>query len=79
MELKNRHIVIFSQMQFDSRLESTNYTMAKHLAIDNYVYYVDRPYTWKDYISLKIRLGIRHANRTSFLPKIVLSKQRSLI
>ncbi|HEX8020846.1 glycosyltransferase family protein [Mucilaginibacter sp.] len=53
MELKNRHIVIFSQMQFDSRLESTNYTMAKHLAKDNYVYYVDRPYTWKDYIQFK--------------------------
>jgi glycosyltransferase involved in cell wall biosynthesis len=40
-------------MQFDSRLESTNYTMAKHLAKDNYVYYVDRPYTWKDYIQFK--------------------------
>jgi glycosyltransferase involved in cell wall biosynthesis len=53
MELKNRHIVIFSQMQFDSRLESTNYTMAKHLAKDNHVYYVDRPYTWKDYIQFK--------------------------
>ncbi|MDR6943571.1 glycosyltransferase [Mucilaginibacter pocheonensis] len=53
MELKNRHIIIFSQMQFDGRLESTNYTMAKHLAKDNYVYYVDRPFTWKDYIKLK--------------------------
>jgi len=53
MELKNRHIIIFSQMQFDSRLESTNYTMAKHLAKDNYVYYVDRPFTWKDYIKFR--------------------------
>ncbi|WP_183559197.1 glycosyltransferase [Mucilaginibacter sp. SP1R1] len=53
MELKNRHIIIFSQMQFDGRLESTNYIMAKHLAKDNYVYYVDRPFTWKDYIKFK--------------------------
>ncbi|MBB6109299.1 Glycosyltransferase involved in cell wall bisynthesis [Mucilaginibacter lappiensis] len=53
MELKNRHIIIFSQMQFDGRLESTNYTMAKHLAKDNYVYYVDRPFTWKDYIKFR--------------------------
>jgi len=53
MELKNRHIIIFSQMQFDGRLESTNYTMAKHLAKDNFVYYVDRPFTWKDYIKFK--------------------------
>ena len=59
MELKNRHIVIFSQMQFDSRLESTNYTMAKHLAKDNYVYYVDRPYTWKDYVQFKDTPGYK--------------------
>ncbi|MEN0054905.1 MAG: glycosyltransferase [Mucilaginibacter sp.] len=53
MELKNRHIIIFSQMQFDGRLESTNYTMAKHLAKDNFVYYVDRPFTWKDYVKFR--------------------------
>ena len=53
MSLKNQHIIIFSQMQFDGRLESTNYTMAKHLAKDNYVYYIDRPYTWRDYIQFR--------------------------
>ncbi len=53
MSLTNQHIVIFSQMQFDGRLESTNYTMAKHLAKDNYVYYVDRPYTWLDYFKFR--------------------------
>src|ERR1700712_5197822 len=53
MELKNRNIIIFSQMQFDGRLESTNYIMAKHLAEHNNVYYVDRPFTWKDYIKFK--------------------------
>ena len=40
-------------MQFDQPLESTNYIMAKHLAKDNMVYYVDRPYTWLDYIKFR--------------------------
>ncbi len=53
MSLENQHIIIFSQMQFDGRLESTNYTMAKLLAKDNFVYYVDRPFTWRDYIKFK--------------------------
>jgi teichuronic acid biosynthesis glycosyltransferase TuaH len=53
MELKNRNIIIFSQMQFDGRLESTNYIMAKHLAKTNNVYYVDRPFTLKDYVKFK--------------------------
>lgn len=53
MELKNRDIIIFSQMQFDGRLESTNYTMARYLAKNNFVYFVDRPFTWRDYIRYK--------------------------
>jgi len=69
MELKNRHIVILSQMQFDSRLESTNYTIAKHLAKDNYVYYVDRPYTWKDYIQFKNTPGYNTRKPHFFSPK----------
>jgi teichuronic acid biosynthesis glycosyltransferase TuaH len=53
MSFKQQNIIIFSQMQYDSPLESTNYTMAKHLAKDNNVYYVDRPYTWRDYFARK--------------------------
>lgn len=59
MSLKNHSIIIFSQMQFDGRLESTNYTMAKHLAKNNIVYYVDRPYTWRDYIQFRNTPGFR--------------------
>src|SRR5580698_2499228 len=59
MSLQGQHIIIFSQMQFDGALESTNYTMAKHLAKDNYVYYVDRPYTWRDYFKFKNTPGFR--------------------
>ncbi|RWY50053.1 glycosyltransferase [Mucilaginibacter gilvus] len=53
MSLTGRNIVIFSQMQFDGKLESTIYTMARLLAKDNYVYFVDRPFTWKDYFKFK--------------------------
>jgi len=59
MSLENQNIVIFSQMQFDSPLESTNFTMAKHLAKDNMVYYVDRPYTWLDYVKFKNTPGFK--------------------
>jgi glycosyltransferase involved in cell wall biosynthesis len=59
MSLKDQNIIIFSQMQFDGKLESTNYTMAKHLAKDNFVYYVDRPYTWRDYIQFKNTPGFK--------------------
>src|SRR5580698_6245790 len=65
MSLKNQNIIIFSQMQFDGRLESTNYTMAKHLAKDNFVYYVDRPYTWRDYIQFRKTPGFL-ARKTHF-------------
>jgi teichuronic acid biosynthesis glycosyltransferase TuaH len=53
VSLTGKHIVVFSQMQFDGRLESTIYTMARLLAKDNYVYFVDRPFTWKDYFKFK--------------------------
>ena len=46
-------------MQFDGLLESTNYTMAKHLAKDNFVYYVDRPYTWRDFLMLRNTPGYK--------------------
>jgi glycosyltransferase involved in cell wall biosynthesis len=59
MTLKDQNIIIFSQMQFDSALESTNYTMAKHLAKDNRVFYVDRPYTWLDYIKFRNTPGFK--------------------
>ncbi|MDN3599500.1 glycosyltransferase [Mucilaginibacter myungsuensis] len=40
-------------MKFDGEYESTNYTIAKHLAKHNQVFYVDNPYTWKDYARFK--------------------------
>ncbi len=55
-------------MQFDNALESTNYTMAKHLAKDNKVYYVDRPYTWFDYIKFRKTKGFQTRKAHFFSP-----------
>src|SRR5476651_457026 len=51
--LENKCIIIFGLMKFDADIESTNYTIARHLAKKNKVFYVDNPYTWKDYFKLK--------------------------
>lgn len=48
MKLTGQHIVIFSLFRFDSEIESTGYTLAKYLAKDNFVYYVDNPFTIND-------------------------------
>ncbi|HEY2581413.1 MAG TPA: glycosyltransferase [Mucilaginibacter sp.] len=68
MSLKDQNIIIFSQMQFDSPLESTNFTMARHLAKDNMVYYVDRPYTWLDYIKFRNTTGYKTRRPHFFSP-----------
>jgi teichuronic acid biosynthesis glycosyltransferase TuaH len=49
MELKDKVIVILGATRFDWKFESTSYHTAKFLAENNDVYYVDFPYTLKDY------------------------------
>lgn len=49
MQLKGKVIFILGIAKFDGQFESTSFTMAKYLAKDNEVYYIDYPYTWKDY------------------------------
>ncbi len=51
--LTNQHIFILGLPKFDGPYESTNYTIAKMLAKDNDVYYIDNPYTWKDFYQQK--------------------------
>lgn len=43
-------IVILGAARFDSRVASTSYTLANYLARRHRVYYVDYPYTWRDWI-----------------------------
>ena len=51
--IENQDIVILGLMRFDGPYESANFTMAKLLAKQNRVFYIDNPYTWKDYLSLR--------------------------
>ncbi|MHA4895115.1 glycosyltransferase [Pedobacter sp. PWIIR3] len=49
--LENKTIFIFGATKFDGVFESTSYTTAKFFAKNNDVYYIDFPYTIKDYFS----------------------------
>lgn len=59
--LKNSIIFILSNAKFDSELQSTSYTIAKHLANDNQVFYIEYPATHKDYL--------KHKNESSFIKR----------
>lgn len=48
MRLKGQNIIIFALARFDSQIESTSYTLAKRLAENNKVFYIDNPFTTKD-------------------------------
>jgi teichuronic acid biosynthesis glycosyltransferase TuaH len=50
MEFKEKAIFILGIAKFDGQFESTSFTTAKYLAQFNDVYYVDYPYTLKDYL-----------------------------
>lgn len=47
--LSNTNVFILGISKFDAPIESTSYTVAKYLARNNKVFYIDYPYTWKDY------------------------------
>ncbi len=51
--LKNTVVFILSNAKYDAPIESTGYTIAKHLAQHNQVFYVEYPATFKDYYRLK--------------------------
>ncbi|GAA4779793.1 hypothetical protein GCM10023231_03240 [Olivibacter ginsenosidimutans] len=50
MQLQDKTIIILGYMRFDG-LASTNFTIARYLSQWNDVYYIDHPYTWKDYLT----------------------------
>ncbi|MFB5944693.1 glycosyltransferase [Albibacterium profundi] len=53
MGLKDHIIFILGITKFDADIESTSFTTAKYLARENDVYYIDYPYTLKDYVKEK--------------------------
>ena len=59
--LKNSTIFILSNAKYDSQFESTSYTLSKHLAKDNQVFYIEYPATQKDYL--------KHKSEPSFIKR----------
>lgn len=59
MILKDKHIFILGAAKFDGPDQSTSYNVARELSKSNYVYYIDYPITWKDYIRQKGSQQIR--------------------
>jgi teichuronic acid biosynthesis glycosyltransferase TuaH len=61
MLLQNKDIVILALARFDGPYESTSYTIARFLARQNRVFYVEHPYTWKDIRALRNspEIGVR--------------------
>jgi teichuronic acid biosynthesis glycosyltransferase TuaH len=53
MLLNGRQIIIFGLPRVHAEIESTNYTTARILSKNNEVYYVENPYTFKDYFNFK--------------------------
>ena len=50
MSLSNKHIFILGTAKFDGMEQSTSMNIARELSKKNYVYYIDYPITFKDYI-----------------------------
>lgn len=55
MELRNKNIIILGLARYNSEIESTTFTLAKHFAENNKVIYIGNPYTWKSLVLPKYR------------------------
>ncbi len=53
MNLSNQYIFILGTTKFDNPYESTSYITAKYLAENNFVFFIENPFTWKDYYKNK--------------------------
>lgn len=65
MKLNGQNIIVFALPRVNSEIESTNYTTARLLARENTVYYVENPYTLKDYF--KFRKSPEYSIRKNYL------------
>lgn len=59
MKLKGNQILIFGFARFDAPNESTSYTIAKLLARENQVYYIEDPVTLREFFKLRKTAGYR--------------------
>lgn len=59
MVLKNKVIVFFGNIRFDSSIQATSLFIARNLAKDNKVFFIDYPFTIKDYFNSKHTPGFK--------------------
>jgi len=67
MILKDKHIFILGATKFDGPDQSTSFNIAKELSKNNFVYYIDYPITWKDYL-VKKDIKVIQARKKYFSP-----------
>jgi teichuronic acid biosynthesis glycosyltransferase TuaH len=51
--LKDKVIIILGNTRFDSEIQATSLFIARHLSEDNKVFFVDYPFTFKDYFKYR--------------------------
>jgi len=60
--LKEKPIIIFSNMRYDSPIEATSLFLARNLAQETLVYYIQYPFTVKDYLKNKSSKALFNAD-----------------
>lgn len=65
--LRNKTIFILGTAKFDAPYQSTSFTIATYLAKNNTVFYIDYPFTWRDYF--KYRDSIEFEKRLSYFSR----------
>jgi len=73
MALKDKVIIILGNTRFDSAIRATSLFVARNLAKDNKVYFVDYPFTFKDYLtySNSNELKVRKAKFSPFSDGVI--------
>jgi teichuronic acid biosynthesis glycosyltransferase TuaH len=73
MALKDKVIIILGNTRFDSAIRATSLFVARNLAKDNKVYFVDYPFTFKDYLtySNSDELKVRKAKFSPFSDGVI--------
>jgi teichuronic acid biosynthesis glycosyltransferase TuaH len=68
-DLKGADIICLSLPRSDSSISSVSLCLAKEFAINNRVFYIDHPYSWKDYFNAALRKQIRWRKRALLFGK----------
>jgi glycosyltransferase involved in cell wall biosynthesis len=75
---RQRDIICFSLSRWDSEISSPALSLAKEFARNNRVFYVDHPFSWKDYFKLKDTEPIKRRKSALLHGKNIYSNPDSL-